>query len=695
MADSAVLLLFCEGYEAEDLAIHEDLIRSYETEAGLHSFVLLTPADLDAVRACAQGYEQVVVWNNYWPVDEISAALAREFAGRLVGSHPDITRHTTLKSTTYQRLSQSGIACPWYALVSTADEVAGLKDIPFPVMVKPDAGYDTVDMAASSRCEDLPALRAEVARLAAAGHEGIVVQQFLLGREFTVAFANHRAFCPIEKIYPQGRSFYLSGAPYEKRPCQEAELGPAVRELAKRAAWAFGLGRTDYCRIDIRQDDAGRLFVIDVNDMCSVYPKGQFEASMAADGLPRSALAGWLTAQLRLERFARQTHFYFAFHKDFSQVENLVPFLRRFRCTVLLYAWADGAETMAAWFRRFPGVEVDWFSVASLSRYLAHETGDAILVLTETPGYDIYPAQREFFALVRQHFPCVRDVLSIGHCLAHSSCDSCGSDVGDIPIKYTAHKLGLLPFDAEELRRTYAIDERTVLVSPTTGDDHILLARHDLLAEMRAMQDEGRVRFLFKLHPSTEMMAFDGVWFQLEQAGYDYVCRHFQRVAPEHFSVFAFTGLVRRHITDLYSSLPAMLTAFAGLDILVLENPAVPTDHALRPHIRVFDSPAELRAALADDAPPPQRPTQDFWRGRYPPVTGAEVLSVALDRGWLEPVPARPGTCDPEAFRRQIADLVADTRQRHALGEADDDTLESVIYYFEQPLNQDHCTNAI
>jgi D-alanine-D-alanine ligase-like ATP-grasp enzyme len=692
MSEAAVIILFCEGFEAGDVGMHEDLLRQFDPELAVHSFVLRDLEDLRAARACAACYIDVVVWNNYWPDDAIAEAVAQEFIGAIVGSNLAITRVTTRKSTTYRRLIDSGLDTPWFRVVTSPWGLAALAPIPFPVIVKPDAGYDTTGMGETSLCGSLAELEREVARLTGLGHDAIVVQRFLAGREFTVPYANHRAFCPVEKVFPAARNFYLSGQPYEKRRCGDDGLETAVRTLARRTGRAFGFARTEYCRIDIREDpDSGDLHVIDVNDMCSIYPNGQFETGLAADGLPRGALAHWLTAPPRLARFARETVIYLPFHKDLSQVENLIPFLRAFRCKVFLYEWADASREMFAWFSQFPRTEVSWFSIDALNRAFAAERGDGVVLFTDTPNYEPTLGLGDFFAVAREYFPAIVDVVSIGHCMSHSSCDSRCSDIGDIPIKYTAWHNGLLPFDTDELRRLYRIDERTVMVSPTTGDDRILLARHDILRELKALQDEGRFTFLFKLHPSTEMMAFDDIWFQAEKQGYAYVREHFRRVAPRHFSIFAFTALVRIHVVDLYSSMPAMLTAFEGLTVVALDNPMVADDHPLRAHLQVVRDPASLRAAIIGESPACARSGPDYWRAHYPPVTGTEVLSVALERGWLEHSRTRHATpaADPRGFRRHIESIAAEVRIRHADGRASNDEFESAVYYFERPLVAD------
>ena len=689
MNQSALFILFCTGFEQDELAYHEDLITQHTSDIAVHAYAIGNSDDLAAVEKQSREYRHFAVWNCYWLVDDLSALIGKTFDGKLVGSRESITSLTTFKSVMYETFRKNGIPCTWNLRVDTIGELHAASDIPYPVIVKVDAGYDTIDMSEKSICADAAELEAEVTSLLEK-HSGVMIQQFLDGREFTVAYGNHTVFAPVHKVYESGRQIYLSGQSYQKKYCDDPALDHRVRQLADKVAKAFCLQKTDYCRIDIREDSAtGELYPIDANDMCSVYPASQFEYSLAGDGATMKDFVSWLTSPIRFDEVRDDTVIYIPYHSDLSQVENLLPFIKSFRCKVFVYRWVDSAEYMFRYFSETLGAETFYMSVDSFTRELEKETDNVIVMMTEALSYSFGECQKRFFEVARDFYPRIIDVLSIGHCLAGSTCDACKSDIGHIPIKYTAYKQGLLPFDSAEIVRTYNITEKTVLVSPTTGDDFILLSCMDLLTKMKELENRGVCDFLFKLHPSTIMMAFDDVDYQLEKQGYAFVRENFRIVEKEHFSIFPFAEVIDTHITDLYSSMPAILTYFKTGILLAKENPTVRKDHPLRPYLHIFDTADELEQLLLQRRTLGHKHNGYFWTSNYNYVTGQEAVSVAFDRKWCDKrldKDARRNTLGHDAFRIKIQEIINECKELLVNNTITEDDYSDVTYYLEEPL---------
>lgn len=683
MTASTIVIAFSPDFSEDDVRVHVELCRRYSPELAVSTRMLHSLADAAALFEEFGDVDALVVWNLYMEVDEVSLSLRRLFGSKLVGTNHAITVNTVCKSAMYETLRREGVAMlPW--VTADPDCAAALLGaaLEFPVIVKVDRGYDSVGLSASSVCHDAESLRTRALETMRE-HGPIVVQKFVAGREFTVAVANNRAFKPVERIFPPGTVVFLPTEAFSKRYCDDPELEAALRALAATTARAFAVGKTEYCRVDIRQDLAtGHLYPIDVNDMCSVWPGGHFEMSLAGDGVSLPELIGWLTAPARYRAARSRIAVYVIWHSNLSQIESVLPFIDAFDCEIFLYAWNDSYDAMTAYFTDRLGVPAFRFDVDTFLDRLEREERSVVVMFTESLNYPFGAWSKRVFEAVRAECPKVIDVICIGHCLDHSSCSSCLSDVGDVPLKLTAFRSGRLPYDAEELRTKYPISDKTILVSPTTGDDHIVLSNLPLLQRMKKLQDEERFEFLFKLHPSTVMMLFDDVYFQLEKAGYAYVREHFRIVEPEHFSIFPLAEAVRVHVTDLFSSMPALLTYLGDRVILAKDNPAVAGDHAIRPYLHLFDSPDQFEALLESVESLEHRNNGEFWRRHFLHVRGDEDMQVADARGWLTRAALAPGPADA-GFRSRIKSELSRFRRegeaRHRSGEIDQEELDDVL----------------
>lgn len=685
MSDRTFVIVFSPDFSDDDIAVHVALCREHSPDLLVFFHVLRTMADVDTLRHTYDTTRALAVWNLYMEVDAISERLLAVFGRQLVGVNHEITSKTYRKSITYRALEKFNLPRLWSVSLTTPAEIAALcqqPGIPFPVIVKVDQGYNCLGLTAECICGDSPSLGRQAIKIMDEFGQ-IVVQQFLPGREFTVAVANGRAFKPVEKVFQPGQLVYLPDVPYQQRDCPESALDAQLRVLAERTARAFGVGKTEYCRIDFRQNPQdGLIFPIDINDMCSVWPNSQFERSLSGDGARRSDLIGWLATPASYVAARSRITVFLIWHADLSQLENVLPFLQMFDCKVFLYAWNESRDVMADYFASQLGLTTLLFNIDTFMDALERETRRVVVLFTSSLNYPFGGWMKQVFTTIQAHQPKILDVASVGHCVDHSSCSSCRSDMGRIPLKMTAWMSGRLPYGDREVAEQYQLSPKTILVSPTTGDDDIVLADLELLHTLKRLQDAGRFEFLFKLHPSTVMMQFDGVYFQREKAGYDFVRAHFRIVSMEHFSIFPFAGQIAVHITDLFSSMPAVLTYLGDRVILAKDNPAVAADHPIRPFLHVFQSAVDLEALLDRVATLGALNNGAFQDLSSLPARGDEDMQVAAERGWLAPdvhvhAPPAPGWRD--AVHAELAQFRAEIEEKHGAGEIDDEGLADAL----------------
>ena len=114
----------------------------------------------------------------------------------------------------------------------------------------------------------------------------IIAEQFIKGREFTAGIFD-RECLPLVEICPKSNFFnfsakYQKGAPQYICPAEISEdLTKKIKDLSLRAYEV--LGCAGFARVDIRVDEAGQPFILEVNTIpgftgTSLFPKAAREA---------------------------------------------------------------------------------------------------------------------------------------------------------------------------------------------------------------------------------------------------------------------------------------------------------------------------------------------------------------------------------------------------------------------------------
>ena len=171
-------------------------------------------------------------------------------------------------------LAQAGIPIPRWTMAQGKIE----DDFPLPAIVKPAAEDASAGLDRGSVVTDRKALRARVAAMTEQFEE-VVVQEYIAGREFNVGFVGDRVL-PIAEIdfsgMPAGNWPILTyAAKWDTGSPEDMGSVPVCpanvpQKLADRivkvaeAAWRAMQGK-GYGRVDLRVDEQGRPWVLDVN----------------------------------------------------------------------------------------------------------------------------------------------------------------------------------------------------------------------------------------------------------------------------------------------------------------------------------------------------------------------------------------------------------------------------------------------
>lgn len=269
-----------------------------------------------------------------------------------------------------------GVNFPAYVMLrSEADVELVLTRLRFPLIVKPPQGYSSVGLSRESRVEDEAALRRQAAQTMAA-YGTVLVEEFIDGPEYTVLVAEGRtagedawALDPVEFRFPSTESFKhfdLKWKHFEQMTTHPVD-DPVLRERLKdAAARAFaGLGCEGYARCDFRADEAGELYLLELNPNCAVfYPEGQFGSAdfiLAADAAGhRGFLAHLLACAARRQaRLARAWEVAYTRDRGFGLVAP-----RALRAGEVVQRYEEQAATLvtrAHAMRHWTGPRRRWF----------------------------------------------------------------------------------------------------------------------------------------------------------------------------------------------------------------------------------------------------------------------------------------------------------------------------------------------
>jgi D-alanine-D-alanine ligase len=152
------------------------------------------------------------------------------------------------------------------------------------VMVKPSHEGSSIGMAKATNAQELTEALNEAFKF----DDQVLVEQWITGREFTVAMLGDEALPVIEMKTPRG--FYDYEAKYQVNSTQyfcPADISAAYTEqLQVMAKHAFELvGAKGWGRVDAMQDENGQFYLLEVNTVPGMTEKSLVPMAAKAKGI--------------------------------------------------------------------------------------------------------------------------------------------------------------------------------------------------------------------------------------------------------------------------------------------------------------------------------------------------------------------------------------------------------------------------
>ncbi len=234
-------------------------------------------------------------------------ALFDELGIPYTGSDAYALAITLDKQLTKLILREEGIRTPGWQFIEKASDLRP-EELHFPVIVKPNYEGSSKGIAQDSIAESVDALKQVVSRQLGRYPAGVLVEEFIVGRDITVPYLQNvendfdGVLGPVEYVidpeFAKGRRFsiyeYELMAQDERAVTKRvpAAIAPDMSDRLRKVARGIyqKLDIRDLGRIDFRLSDAGVPYFLEVNALPSLEPGASVYLAAELEGLHRDAV---------------------------------------------------------------------------------------------------------------------------------------------------------------------------------------------------------------------------------------------------------------------------------------------------------------------------------------------------------------------------------------------------------------------
>ncbi len=259
--------IYLKGYEWEWIPVSkETAVQSVYALAGREFGVVLNLCEGSRYEPSVPGVEVI----------EALEALNLPFTGA------DSSFYEPTRESMKRVCREQGIGTPaGVFLWDHADLGAAVDGLRYPLLVKHPNSYASVGLLPESRVETFDSLQVQARRMMEM-YGGALIEEFIAGREFSaLAVENPDApdepivYPPVEFLFPPGESFKHERLKWETFqdmqcvPLADPDLAALVRKMTRRMF--VGIHGSGYGRCDFRMNEAGELFLLEINPNCGVF----------------------------------------------------------------------------------------------------------------------------------------------------------------------------------------------------------------------------------------------------------------------------------------------------------------------------------------------------------------------------------------------------------------------------------------
>jgi D-alanine-D-alanine ligase len=310
-----IVLHGADALEPPTDPVIEQVVQALQA-SGHEAQTLAVAAEIEPVVQSLRRHQPDLVFNltesfrDKSALDSNLAALLNLLGLRYTGSSPAGLILAGDKSLTKKVLRFHGIATPDFATLyrGALDHVG---ELCFPVIVKPPQEDASIGISERSVVHDLASLLRRIDELQDVYRSPVLVEEFVAGREFYVgvlgnAHAEALPLVELEFVAAAEHGETVAGFDLKWDRDREGEtrsIFPTdipetlVQRMQHMALDAFhALRLRDYARVDLRLNERGAAFVIEVNPNCYLERGAEFARAAERTGIPYDALIERLVA---------------------------------------------------------------------------------------------------------------------------------------------------------------------------------------------------------------------------------------------------------------------------------------------------------------------------------------------------------------------------------------------------------------
>ena len=279
-----------------------------------------------------QGEQPGMVFNMAYGIQGVSRythipSLLEMVGIPYVGSSPAGHGVALDKVTTKVMVHAAGLPTAPYWVFYTPDQIPD--DLPYPVITKPKMEAVSLGIEVVHNKADL---QETISRLVEEFRQPVLVEKFIPGREFAVGLLGNQdpEILPVVEIDLAGDPNAIQTLDDKLKTPREkvcpAKIDDKLKEeLARLTRETFrGLGIYDFCRVDFRMDDAGNLYILELNSMASLGRTGSYVTSAKVAGYSFQSLINRML-DVAVERYFGKQQL-----ENLGEQESLMPsFLKK------------------------------------------------------------------------------------------------------------------------------------------------------------------------------------------------------------------------------------------------------------------------------------------------------------------------------------------------------------------------------
>jgi D-alanine-D-alanine ligase len=210
------------------------------------------------------------------------------------GSGPFALALALDKPTAKQLFAGAGIPTPAFSVCRNGQLPA--TGLSYPLILKLAGEDASLGITTENVVYDDGSCQRRLAALFAEHHAAVLAEEFIEGREFTVAVLDREplvleeiAFSVEPKIVSY-RAKWATGSPEDLGT--RAVFEPPVTAAERAQMFDFAIracdviGTRDYARVDFRMNDRGRIYVLEVNPNPDITPNSGYRGALEASGIP-------------------------------------------------------------------------------------------------------------------------------------------------------------------------------------------------------------------------------------------------------------------------------------------------------------------------------------------------------------------------------------------------------------------------